>query len=119
MARKRFHQHGKAYWEENRRQRNNVVAVRKESLKNYFAKHCAKHDKSFWKTISPFFSNKKQKSNDIILQENGKTVVNKHDVTEIFNDYFANVASSIGFFDKINSTTDAISKHEHHPSVVK
>ena len=40
-------------------------------------------------------------------------------VCEIFNDYFANIASSIGFEDAIISVQDAIHQHDSHPSVIK
>ena len=39
--------------------------------------------------------------------------------SEIFNDYFANIVSSIGFEDAITSVDDVIHKHDSHPSVVK
>ena len=54
-----------------------------------------------------------------MLQENEDTIVESKKVAEIFNDYFANVASSIGFDDRIFSTQKAIEKHENHPSVLK
>ena len=53
MARNKFQRFGKAYWEENRRHRNNVAKIRKSSMRIYFEKNCKKHDKQFWRTISP------------------------------------------------------------------
>ena len=41
--------------------------------------------------------------NNIILRENDNTIVDSNEVCEIFNDYFANIASSIGFEDCITS----------------
>ena len=38
MARNLFRKYGKQYWHENRRQRNLVVYLRKQSLKNIFPK---------------------------------------------------------------------------------
>ena len=42
-------------------------------------------------------TNKHTKSgDDIILKEGDNTIVDNNEVCEIFNDYFANIASSIG-----------------------
>ena len=38
MARNKFQRFGKAYWEENRRHRNNVAKIRKSSMRIYFEK---------------------------------------------------------------------------------
>ena len=59
MARNKFRTFGKKFWEENRRQRNRVVSLRKKSIAKYFENNCSKQDKTFWRTISPFFSDKK------------------------------------------------------------
>ena len=65
-------------------------------------------------------TNKHTKSGDnIILKEGDNTIVDNNEVCEIFNDYFANIASSIGFEDAITSVEDAINKHDSHPSVIK
>ena len=48
MARNKFRIYGKSYWEENRRNRNNVVKIRKQSMRNYFTKNCSNHDKYFF-----------------------------------------------------------------------
>ena len=120
MARNKFRRYGKQYWQENRRQRNLVVSIRKQSLRNYFSQRCIKKDKTFWKTIFPFMTNKHSKSHDnIILKEGDDTIVDHKEVCEIFNDYFANIASSIGFDDAIVSVHDALHKHSSHPSVIK
>ena len=56
---------------------------------------------------------------NIILMEGDDTIVDNKEVCEIFNDYFANIASSIGFEDAIVSVYDALHKHSSHPSVIK
>ena len=43
----------------------------------------------------------------------------RDNLTEIFNTYFSNVASTIGFEDEIVSVEDALQKHSQHPSVLK
>ena len=42
MARNKFRLYGKQYWHENRRQRNLVVSLRKQSLTKYFSEKCSK-----------------------------------------------------------------------------
>ena len=120
MSRNKFRKFGHKFWEENRRMRNKVVSIRKQSLKTYFSKNCSKQDKSFWRTVSPFMSDKSSRNgNNIILQEDDQTIVDDKQISEIFNDFFSNIASTIGFDDSITSTTDSILKHKNHPSVVK
>ena len=57
--------------------------------------------------------------NNIILREGDNTVVDNKAVCEIFNDYFANIASSIGFEDQIECIDSAIKKHNSHSIVMK
>ena len=56
---------------------------------------------------------------NIILKEGDDTIVDNKEVCETFNDYFANIVSSIGFEDAIVSVDDALHKHSSHPSVNK
>ena len=56
--------------------------------------------------------------NNIILRENNNTVIDSNEVCEIFNDYFANIASSIRFEDGITAVEAAIQKYNRHLSVV-
>ena len=55
--------------------------------------------------------------NNFTLQENGKIIIDDKLVANIFNDYFCNIASQIGFDDPITTTYDIINKHKDHPSV--
>ena len=120
MARNRFKRYGKSCWEENRRHRNLVVKIRKSSMRKYFEDKCSKQDRHFWKTISPFFSDKRfRNGRNIALSENDNIVNDPLTVAEIFNDYFSTVATDIGFDDRIESAIDAINKHSTHPSVLK
>ena len=119
MARNKFLLHGKQYWHENRRQRHLVVSLRKQSLTKYFSEKCSKKDNNFWQTISPFMTNKNTRNrNNIILRENDNTIVDSNEVCEIFNNYFANIASSIGFEDGITSVEAAIQKHNRRSHFV-
>ena len=92
MARNKFKRFGIDFWEENKRHRNNVVNIRKKSLSNYLASRCEKHDKRFWKTVSPFMSDKKfRNGGGIIIEEAGETISEASKVSEIFNDFFISV----------------------------
>ena len=120
MARNKFRIYGKSYWEENRRNRNNVVKIRKQSMRNYFIKNCSHHDKNLWSTVSPFITDKKTHGNKNILSTNkDETVLYPKCISELFNDYFSSVASGIGFDDDAESAKDAIMKHRTHPSSSK
>ena len=119
MARNKYRKFGETFHENYRRQRNLVVKIRKQSLREYFSKNCSIKDKTFWNTISPFMSDKKSKTSNIILHENDQIITDKSQVCDIFNDYFVNIASSIGFDDNITSVETAITKHSSHPSIIK
>ena len=53
------------------------------------------------------------------MQENDEIIVDSKHVSDILNDYFAGIASTIGFDDVITDTPAAIHKHQNHPCVVK
>ena len=120
MARNDFRKYGKSHWEKYRRQRNKVAEIRKSSLKTYFMTKCGKNDQSFWKTISPFFSdNRSKNSKNIILNEDDKVVTDQSTICNIFNKHFTSVADEIGFPDQIDTVEDAIARHLNHPSILE
>ena len=108
------------YWEENRTHRNKVVSLRNKSIATYFSKNCSKHDKSFCSAVSPFISDKNKRADSkFILQEGEEIIVDNLKVSNVFNDYFSDIALNIGFDDFITSSCDAIAKYINHPSVLK
>ena len=48
-------------------------------------------NKTFWKTIIPFFTKRPLKSEKINLIENGKTISNDSELCNIFNGFFSNI----------------------------
>ena len=46
-------------------------------------------------------------------------IIDKKEICDTFNEYFVNVASTIGFDDEIDTLNAAISKYASHPSIVK
>ena len=93
-----------------------MTKLKKTSIKTYFFERTAGGPKSstFYPTIKPFLSNKGMKSNNsIILCENDKIVNDPKEVTEIFNNFFVNVAKDIGDKNiKIDKTHPSINKVE-------
>ena len=95
-------------WEEYRKKRNIVNKLKKKSINNYFQERCVGGCKSvdFWKTIKPFMSKKAISSQSkIILNEDDNICSENQEVSEIFNNFYVNVANDIGkdfLFDKNN-----------------
>ena len=120
MARNKYRKFGKKYWENYRRLRNRVVALRNRSIKIYFQIRCEKPNREFWKTVSPFIvDNRSKSSNNITLNENEHIVTDSNEIAEIFNEHFVNVAAEIGFPDSITSVETSIEKHLNHSSILK
>ena len=92
MVRNKFRKFGKAYWEENRIHRNNVVSIRKRSIENYFSKNCSRKDKTFWFTVLPFMTDKNNKNGGkIILQEGETTITDNHQIVcDLLASYLSN-----------------------------
>ena len=89
----------KKNWEAYRQQRNYVTKLKKQSINNYFIERCTGGNrcKDFWPTVKPFLTNKGcliQK--DIILQENNNILTDQKEISEVFNNFFVNVAKNIG-----------------------
>ncbi|XP_069133195.1 uncharacterized protein [Argopecten irradians] len=84
-------------------------------------KRCAGGPKSkdFWPTIKPFLSNKgKSGHNNIILKENDDIVSDQTDVSNIFNEFYVNVASDIGNDENGNDEFVLANIREHTKSDV-
>ena len=99
-------------WEDYRIKRNFVNKLKKKSLNNYFLERCtggAKNE-NFWGTIKPYFSKKtKGEKTKITLNENNEIISTEHEVADIFNDFYINVAKDIG--------KDCTFDPENHPSI--
>ena len=115
-------------WNAYRTQRNLVTSLKRNSIKCYFDK-CGQepgNSKAFWDMVKPFLTDKGAKSNNnIILREGDEIIADPMEVCSIFNEFFCNVASEIGFDDDIPQNTDRdqmfdeiIQKHCTHPSIL-
>ena len=86
-------------------------------------------NKSFWKNIQPFFSEKRKISNKITLVDNKEnTSFEDHLVSEELNKFFENATRGLEVNEnsyiidtdsnEINSVEKAINKYRNHPSVL-
>ena len=83
------------------------------------AKNCDGNGKAFWKTVKPLFNNKSSdRVKNIILCENGQTVLQPKEVCTLFNEHFVNIARDIGQVDTIppgNDFETTVARHKDHP----
>ena len=80
-------------------QRNKVTEIKRKEISSYFTEKCKEgtRNKDFWKAIKPLFSKSRTKSDSIPLCENGELITDDLNVCNIFNDFFRNIGSDIGF----------------------
>ena len=91
-----------------------VNKLKRKSENNYFQERCVGGSKSgdFWSTMKPYFSKKSYSSNNkIILQEGDTIISDNQEVSEVFNEYFVNVAKDIG--------KDYVFDEKNYPSLQK
>ena len=121
-------------WEKYRKIRNECVKITKKAKKDYFQNINIKSvndNKKFWKTIKPNFSNK-NKTQKIILVENGEILSENVKIAEVFNDYFINIVKDLNIPEIIEGKTSdnpiitntddiesIIRKYGEHPSILK
>ena len=75
-----------------KKQRNKCTKIKRESIKAYFKKVADRGQKSFWKTINPFLSNKCSHGQEsYILHENGGLIRDPKAIADIFNEYYTNI----------------------------
>ena len=87
-------------------------------------------NKTFWKTISPLFSNKSYLTNSrITLLENGTILSEEAKVADTFNYIFSNVVKELkiqkdgnlltGIIEETDPVLKAIKKYKNHPSILR
>ena len=85
-------------------------------------------NKLFWKSIKPFFSDKRPSSSTITLVEGNDIVRNKEEIADIMNDYFINVTRTLNlnkYFSTSNSDPSKLGSHisinlvhEKYPEII-
>ena len=120
-------------WEKYRKLRNDCVSLTKKVKREYFANlniNSVNDNKTFWRTVKPFFTDKSKKSSKIILVENNEIIMdNKHNA-EVMNDYFVNITQTLDIpefkteklpidIEFIDPIDEIICNFSKHPSITK
>ena len=113
------------------KQRNYCVSLIRKMKKDYYSNLDIKNvtdNKTFWKTIKPFLSDKIVSTERIILIDNGEVVATEQDTANDLNTFFFNVVTNLKIpeyadYDPItNSISDPILKvilrYRNHPSIL-
>ena len=119
-------------WNNFRKQRNSCVKLFRKEKRNYYNNldiSLVTDNKKFWKTVKPFFSEKSQSQNKIVLTEGERIISDDFEVAETMNEFFVTVTDSLGinenFIDEnpTDGVTDpvekAVKKFSNHPSILK
>ena len=87
-----------ANWERYRKKRNECVKLTKMVKRQYFQNlniNCVKDNKTFWKAVKPYLSNKVKTTSNIVLVENEEIISDNNKIAEIMNDYFVNITKEL------------------------
>ena len=117
-------------WIAYKKQRNKCVYLVKNAKRSYFANlniSSICDNKTFWRTVSPLFSNKIKTKEKITLIENNEIISSDKNIAEIFMKYFDSIVPSLklpnddGYLvpkDDMLSTDSLIIKYKSHPSIL-
>ena len=72
-------------------------------MRNRFLKHRSKHNKSFWKIVKPFLSNKTIPSEKITLIDDDELITNDEKVANTLNDFFSTIITSLNLPESENA----------------
>ena len=122
-------------WERYRKLKNECVKLTIKAKKyyfNYLNVNSVRDNKTFWKTIKPFFSEKNKNSKKIILVENEEIIRDDKKNAEIMNSYFVNIATNLDIpefeteklpanavFECVEPIDNIIYKYNKHISILK
>ena len=113
-------------WCKYKTQRNYCVNLLRKSKKQYFS-HISISDvadnKSFWKSVKPYFSNKGSNTNKIALVENDAIIKNDRVISKTMNTFFINITKKLNLKPFKNSSDTDINQitsvFQNHVSVRK
>ena len=84
-------------------------------------------NKTFWKTIKPYFTDKCINNDNITLVENEETISENKEISETLNKFFSEVATNLNLPQYDDSTINvenienpvarAVEKYKNHPSI--
>ena len=115
-----------------KKQRNYVTKLKKTAkLEHLNNLKLGKDNKPFWEKCKPYFTNKHSKvDTDIMLNENGESLLKDKDIADTFNEYFGSIVESLDLYKWESEITDlglndsnqdyldiTIRKYEKHPSI--
>ena len=113
-------------WSLCKKQRNYCLSMLRKNKKAYFEKLSIKEiggNKTFRKTVWPYFNDKDNKSSKITLVENNFVIADEERVAELMNKYFINIAKNLNLKVQVIKTTDDIQSltknYENHISIKK
>ena len=85
-------------WCKYKTQRNYCVNLLRKSKKQYFSNinvSDVTDNKSFWKSVKPYFSNKGSNSNKITLVENDAIITNDRVISKTMNKFLINATKKL------------------------
>ena len=113
-------------WSLYKKQRNYCLSLLKKTKEAYFAKLNIKEigdNKTFSKTVRPYFSDKDNKSSKITLFENNIVIADEKRVAELMNKYFVNITKNLNLKALIINTTEDVQSltkyYNNHISIRK
>ena len=111
-------------------QRNYCVYLIRKAKKSYYSNLDHKKivdNKTFWKTIKPFFTDKDVNHDNITLVENEETVSDNKEISETLNNFFSEVVTNLNlpqYHDPTVNVDDiedpvarTVDKYKNHPSI--
>ena len=125
-----FHKtRAKEDWNSNKKQRNLCGNLLRNTKKDYFQKLNVKDltdNKTFWKTIKPFLSNKGLNSNKLMLREKNVLVADEKALATLMNNYFVNITADLdlkrgseNFYDTPASVYNTMKRFQDNQSILK
>ena len=114
-----------------KKERNFCVFLRRRCMKNYLKKLTEKGlttNKSFWKLMKPFLTNKSFiGNNNITLIHKNKIIFGEKQLTKLFNSNYINIvekssdtkAKTFGTNIENNSVQSVRDSYKNHPSIIK
>ena len=111
------------------KQRNLVVSLLRKTKKEFYGNlntNILSENRTFWKTVKPFLSEKSQKTSKITLIENEEIISDDKQIAKIFNDYFisipilnmpTNQEFDFAVTQEVDPVLRIIEKYQNHPSV--
>lgn len=113
------------------KQRNFCVGFLRKTKRDYYSNLKTNDicdNKKFWQTVKPLLSDKVKICDKIILQEGDNIINDDHEVSEVMNEFFANIVPNLNIaqYEPVDSfssnITDpvlkAVEKYKNHPSIV-